>query len=205
MKRLQYMSERPSHHTENGENPIRFFLQETEDELLLYPTVQEGVLRELKFYYPKICSLRGLVDAMCSVLNNRPWFHAFELNKREIKSFISDQNDAHPEGLNSDLEQLCDLSRCYASLLGKTFLTGPELSYCGNFIEDLAVLEETWNKNLNALFPDRSLSIRLETFRPPVIGVKLDSKTGFETEVFQFLKENLTFITGQTKWKLVAL
>lgn len=205
MKRLQQMSEEPTHHVESGESPIRFFLQDTGDELLFFPKVEEGKLTELKFNFPKVCALRGLIDAMCSVLRNRPWFHAYDLNLREIKSFISDQNEEPPESLSNDLEQLQDLAKCYASLLGKTLLMAPEKSYRGNFIEDLAVLEDSWSKNMQMLFPDQSIIIRLQNFRPPVIGVKLASQTGFESEVLQFLKENLAFITGQTQWKLVAL
>lgn len=204
-KRLLELSKNPSHLRPEGSGEIRFYLDELNETLIFYPLIKKGVIEEMFFNFSEHYPLRGLVEGMCSVLKGRPWFHLFNLNLREIKSFVSDHNDPSLEALENEFQQLKDMANGLGSLIGKTLLEGPKSSYKGNFIEDLAVLEDSWTTNMNNLFPLSDVSIQLETFRPPVIGVKIKSHSCFESEILQFLKENLAFICGQTKWKLVAL
>ncbi len=205
MLRLKKLSENPSHLVSEGVNEIKFTLDDISSVLSFFPQLENGNFKQLDFNLDQNISFRGLIEAMCCVLSNRPWYTLFNINLREIKSFISDNNADELESLEEDLTKLHDLARSLAFLIGKSLLSAPQGTYKGNFIEDLAVLEESWTKNMSALFPDNSVKIVLETFRPPVIGVKINSQTGFEKDVFEFLCENLTFLTAQTKWKLVAV
>jgi len=204
-KRLLELSKKPPHLRLEGTNEIRFYLDELDETLIFYPSIKNGVIEEMFFNFPENYPLGGMIEGMCSVLKGRPWYHLFNLNLREIKSYVSDHNDPSLEALENEFLQLKDMANGLGSLLGKTLLEGPRSSYKDNFIEDLAVLEESWTHNIEKLFPGPEISILLETFRPPVVGIKVKSHSGFESEVLQFLKENLAFICGQTKWKLVAL
>ena len=205
MKRLTELSQNPSHFREQGANPISFYLDDYDSHVIFYPEIESGIIKNLFYHFEQVILFRGLTEAMCSVLSNRPWYSLFHLNMREIKSFISDGHGDEMDFLSADLMNLNDMGKGLASLIGKSLLCPPERAYKGNFIEDLAVLEETWSKNQNSLFPDGSVVIRLETFRPPVIGVKIETQIGVETDILELLKENLPMLTGHTQWKLVAL
>ncbi|MCO4794833.1 MAG: hypothetical protein KC493_14030 [Bacteriovoracaceae bacterium] len=202
--RFSTLIETPEHLITEDKNAVLFTYPESNTDLYFLPVMNGNKLSRLEFKFDEKLPMRGLIEAVCCIYENRFWYELFQVNQREILSFIS-LAEEDVSSLESDLRDLCELLSSLGTYIGKTLLTPFADAFTGQFFQDLADLEQSWSQNINSLFKNSEIKVSLDTFHPPIIGVTFRSQTGLEGELLNFLNENLPIMIGHTQWKLVAL
>lgn len=163
-ERLNKLVNEPQYLVSSHEGGFSLPLPESGESLVFHPVLIKSVLSDLRYSFSPETNFRGLLEAVCCIYRQRPWYHMFHLDSRELLNFIQDKNDDLIEGIMDDIRDVSDVCDSLASAIGKSLLQPLEGSYTGDFFRDLALADERFSRALSTLFPNGEIRISLRPF-----------------------------------------